>query len=388
MRQSEDVKEINTALAKAQGEYGKLEKSGFNKHLQYHYSTIADMINATKDALANNGLSVNQFIKTLRDEIGVETHLNHSSGQYKISDELKYYLPANKALNIQELGSLITYLTKYDYRTVTGIHCDEDDDDGEGAKEGNGKQQEKTKTQAKKEEPKKNAPPPQAPPAAAPPAKTEEKKKEENPDSNKKERVQALWNRTKVFHTKDEFEIMVQKKWNVKSLYELSDTQMSEWASYVGQKELKKLNEQREKEQKEKELTAAPAAPENSPPIPSDPVSARSETPKAGTPWTMARPDQVTRIEELLKEINWDSERKIKWWETYRNSHKIETSAMVDLTNTQASSLIVYLENKLREVKLDTQTSPPSSVIDPAEEEARKINEENQRLAQEDKVPF
>lgn len=377
MRQSEDVKEINTALAKAQGEYGKLEKSGFNKHLQYHYSTIADMINATKDALANNGLSVNQFIKTLRDEIGVETHLNHSSGQYKISDELKYYLPANKALNIQELGSLITYLTKYDYRTVTGIHCDEDDDDGEGAKEGNGKQQEKTKTQAKKEEPKKNTPPTQAPPAA-PPAKTEEKKKEEKPDSNKKERVQALWNRTKTFYSADEFAKVVKEKWGQAKLMELSDTQMSEWASYIGGLEVKKLNEQREKE---------PATTTQPPPSTSTPPSTHTEAENSKNPWSMARPDQITKIEELLTEINWDKERKVQWWETYRKSHKIETTAMVDLTNTQASSLIVYLENKLREVRLDASTSPPPS-IDPAEEEARKINEENQRLAQEDKVPF
>lgn len=379
MKQSEDVKEINTALAKAQGEYGKLEKSGFNKHLQYHYSTIADMINATKEALANNGLSVNQFIKTLRDEIGVETHLNHSSGQYKISDELKYYLPANKALNIQELGSMITYLTKYDYRTVTGIHCDEDDDDGEGAKEGNGKQQEKTKTQAKKEEPKKNTPPPPQAPPATPPAKTEEKKKEEKPDSNKKERVQALWNRTKTFYSADEFAKVVKEKWGQEKLMELSDTQMSEWASYIANLEIKKLNEQREKEQKEKE----PAAP----PTTSNPPSARSEEENPKAPWSTARPDQVTTIEKLLNEINWDKERKVQWWETYRRSHKIETTAMVDLTNTQASSLIVYLENKLREVKLEASTSPPPS-IDPAEEEARKINEENQRLALEDKVPF
>jgi len=277
---------------------------------------------------------------------------------------------------IQEMGGSITYLRKYGFSAVVNITGGDDDNDG--AEEPTTGKQEKTKSQPRKEEPKKNN---------APPVKTEEKKKEENPDAKKRERVQTLWNRTKVFHTKDEFEAIVQKKWNVRSLYDMSDTQMSEWASYVGQMELKKLNEEREKEKKEKELAAAPAVPE-SPPSTSDSISARSETPKTGTPWTIARPDQVARIEELLKEINWDSERKIKWWETYRNSHKIETSAMVDLSNTQASSLIVYLENKLREVKLDTQTSPPSSVIDPAEEEARKINEENQRLALEDKVPF
>src|SRR5574343_1379611 len=269
MRQSEDVKEINTALAKAQGEYGKLEKSGFNKHLQYKYSTIADMINATKDALSNNGLSVNQFIRTLRDEIGVETHLNHSSGQYKVSDELKYYLPANKALNIQELGSLITYLTKYDYRTVTGIHCDEDDDDGESTKEPtNGKHQKETKPQAKKEEPKKNN---NTPPATTLPDSTHKNpvvNSVAKPDANTKERVQALWNRTKAFYSVEEFAKIVKENFGKEKLMELSDAELTEWAKMVNTLEIEKLA----KEQKEKEVATPPE-----------------------TPWTMARPDQIDR---------------------------------------------------------------------------------------------
>jgi len=378
MTHSEDIKELLVALVKAQEDIKNPEKNANNPFKKYKYADLGEVLDCVRIPLSKNGLVVMQPIGTKEENIlYVETFLYHTSGQWLQPDTLA--MKMSKA-DPQELGMISTYLKRYALTSLLGIAGKDEDSDGEKEKEPtNGKQQKETKPQTRKEEPKKNTPPTQAPPAA-PPAKTEEKKKEDKIDTNKEERIKTLWNRTKIFHSPDEFKEIVKEKWNVEGTSQLADKQLTEWASYVRGLEIRKLNEQRDKEQKEKE----PAAEHINPP---EPLSARSEVENSKLPWSVARPDQVTKIEELLNEINWDRERQIQWWETYRRSHKIETSAMVDLTNTQASSLIVYLENKLREVRLDASTSPPPS-IDPAEEEARKINEENQKLALEDKVPF
>ena len=394
---SSEINELAQSLAKAQGQFISLEKNAINPYGRggkpYSYTDLAEYIKCTKAGLSENNLSVVQLPQIKGNEIVIETILLHGSGQW-IANKLEYsYEKSEKAMpKIQEMGGTITYLRKYAFSAIVNITGGEDDTDGSDIKEPtNGKQQEKSKPQTRKEEPKKTY---TAPPTPSP-AKTEthkETQKTVKEDSNIKERVQSLWNRTKVFHTKDEFAAIVKEKWNVEKLMDMTEQQLTEWAAWVQNLEIKA----HAKEQKEREVEQCPdckvSLTEEEKKAAAAPLSTPAQTENPDSPWNMARPGQIEQIEKLIVEMNWTKERKIQWWETYRKTHKIETTTFSDLTNTQASSLVVYLENKLREEKLSASLNPPSTLppatVGITEEEARKINEENLKLAMEDKVPF
>jgi hypothetical protein len=134
--QSEEINEIALALAKAQGAMDAAEKSANNPHLRSKYADLASVIDATRPALAANGLAVAQIIS----EQVLVTILAHESGQW-----LRSYYPFSpvdqKGINPnQAMGSAISYARRFSYESlVCGARSD--DDDGQG---GNKPQKEQT----------------------------------------------------------------------------------------------------------------------------------------------------------------------------------------------------------------------------------------------------
>ena len=125
---SKDLKELFTALAKAQAESKVAGKSKENPYFKSSYSDLADMVKASRPALTKNGLSVSQ--KIVRDEDGTQTlHtiLQHSSGQWTDS---KVRIVPPKA-DIQSYGSYKSYQKRYEYGSLVGVVCSDEDDDGE-----------------------------------------------------------------------------------------------------------------------------------------------------------------------------------------------------------------------------------------------------------------
>ena len=124
---SDSIKEIGTALAKAQGVLTGAVKDSINPHFRNKYADLASCWDACRKALTSNGIAVVQMPE--RDDRGyyVETLLTHSSGEWIAS---KCYISLTKD-DAQGLGSAITYARRYGLSAMVGI-CPEDDD-GEGA---------------------------------------------------------------------------------------------------------------------------------------------------------------------------------------------------------------------------------------------------------------
>lgn len=128
--QTESIKELSAALAKAQGVMTHAGKTVDNPYFKSKYADLSAVIDAAKPALAANGLSVMQI--TEMDEhsnITLVTQLNHSSGEW-----VRGYYPVKPTKNDpQGLGSALTYARRYAYGAITGVAAAGEDDDGNAA---------------------------------------------------------------------------------------------------------------------------------------------------------------------------------------------------------------------------------------------------------------
>lgn len=127
MRQSEQINELVTALAKAQGKITGALKDSANPFFKSKYADLASCWDAARDHLSANGLAVLQLPSSTDTHIAVETILTHSSGQF-ISETLSM-VPAD--FKPQTVGSVLTYLRRYGLSAMVGIA--QVDDDGNTA---------------------------------------------------------------------------------------------------------------------------------------------------------------------------------------------------------------------------------------------------------------
>jgi hypothetical protein len=125
MNASPSIKELATALAKAQGEFVNPNKNMQNPHFKNWYADLAEVLNTIRPVLAKHGLSVLQCPSTDGDRTEVETILMHESGEYISS---KITCRSSKDGQAQGLGSDITYLRRY---SLAGIGVAQEDLDGE-----------------------------------------------------------------------------------------------------------------------------------------------------------------------------------------------------------------------------------------------------------------
>jgi hypothetical protein len=131
MKQSEQINELAAALAKAQAVMPKAKMSGVNSRFADKatgktgaYATLDDIRDAVKDTLTANGISYTQHPYSINGEVGVETMLIHSSGQWMRS---RFGVPAAQH-NPQAYGSLLTYVRKFALAAAAGVSTQEDTD--------------------------------------------------------------------------------------------------------------------------------------------------------------------------------------------------------------------------------------------------------------------
>ena len=125
---SDEIHELSTALAKAQGEIKIAGKNSENPFYKSGYSDLAEVVNVSRPFLTKNGLSVVHQIN--QDEDGanfLHTTLLHTSGQW-IGSKVRI-VPAKG--DIQSFGSAVTYLKRYSYAALVGVVSADEDDDGE-----------------------------------------------------------------------------------------------------------------------------------------------------------------------------------------------------------------------------------------------------------------
>lgn len=128
MNKSESIKNLAVALGKAQSEMREVKFD--SKGNWGGYASLGAVIDASKEALVNNGLSVSQPTTTNEYGVGVTTILLHTSGEYI---ESTMTLPVAEVKNIaQEAGKIITYLRRYSLASILNLYSDEDTDGNKG----------------------------------------------------------------------------------------------------------------------------------------------------------------------------------------------------------------------------------------------------------------
>lgn len=129
------IQALSLALVNAQGAIKGAPKDGLNPHLKNRYSTRASLLEVIKPILLENGLSFSQHVLYGEDgRVIMEGKLIHKDGHIAL-----YYMPLvlPSVVDMQKLGSAITYASRYQLKLVFGIvDGDDDDDDGHAAKQG------------------------------------------------------------------------------------------------------------------------------------------------------------------------------------------------------------------------------------------------------------
>lgn len=124
MKTSESINEISAALAKAQGEMTNALKDKANPFFKSTYADLASVLDACKQPLSKNGLSVVQVHDMLEDGTMIlVTRLCHSSGQW-VEGRMPMY-PTKK--DSQGIGSASTYCRRYALAAMVGIGSEDDD---------------------------------------------------------------------------------------------------------------------------------------------------------------------------------------------------------------------------------------------------------------------
>lgn len=126
---SDDISQIATALAVAQGQIDDASKGAKNPYFNSKYADLAAVRSVIREPLSNNGLSIVQLPRTVEGGAIVKTILMHTSGQF-ISNEL--FMPASKN-DPHGLGSAITYARRYSIMSMLSLAAE--DDDGNAAVE-------------------------------------------------------------------------------------------------------------------------------------------------------------------------------------------------------------------------------------------------------------
>ena len=123
MNKSESIKELASALSKAQAEMSGAKKKATNPYFKSRYSNMNAVVDAIRIPFCDNGLSYSQFPLFDAGCVGVETILMHTSGEW-ISSILM--LPMTKQ-DPQAAGSAITYARRYSLQSIAGIPSEDDD---------------------------------------------------------------------------------------------------------------------------------------------------------------------------------------------------------------------------------------------------------------------
>jgi hypothetical protein len=118
------MKQIATALVKAQKQFGPALKTSTNPHFRSKYADLSACVEAVIDALNDNGIAMIQIMHECNDGVIVSTTFIHESGE--VSDCGKLHVPAAKQ-DPQGYGSALTYARRYSLMAACGIAPEDDE---------------------------------------------------------------------------------------------------------------------------------------------------------------------------------------------------------------------------------------------------------------------
>lgn len=122
--QEKPMKQIASALVKAQKAFGPAIKTATNPHFKSKYADLAACVEAVIDGLNDNGIMLMQQCHECNDGVIVETVFLHESGEQISAGKL--HVPASK-FDPQGYGSALTYARRYSLMAACGIAPEDDD---------------------------------------------------------------------------------------------------------------------------------------------------------------------------------------------------------------------------------------------------------------------
>lgn len=123
---SQETNLIDSAMVEIQKELKHAVLDKKNPHLKNMYASLESIIDAIRPVAATHGVTIQQFPEIDNDAHVLITRIAHKSGQFYIS---KMKLIVAK-LDMQGLGSAITYARRYALSSIFDIATGEGDDDG------------------------------------------------------------------------------------------------------------------------------------------------------------------------------------------------------------------------------------------------------------------
>lgn len=126
MKQSESVKTLLEALAKAQSKFSTLPKD--KKGYGYKYTDIDTVISYVRPLLSENGLGFMQSLSTVDGKPAITTRVFHISGEWIEDTTILPDVAMAKTNAAQNMGASITYMRRYFLCAMLGITSDEDTD--------------------------------------------------------------------------------------------------------------------------------------------------------------------------------------------------------------------------------------------------------------------
>ena len=132
MKTSETIKELATALSKAQSQRSMPELNKVNPFHKSRYADLPETIKCMRGAFASQGLCLYQSPMESADGKWVlATRVMHTSGEW-IESTVPLLFNQDKGSAMQSLASAITYARRYALASLCNLAAD-DDDDGNSA---------------------------------------------------------------------------------------------------------------------------------------------------------------------------------------------------------------------------------------------------------------
>lgn len=125
MKTSENINEIAKALSTAQREMRPASKDSTNPHFRSKYSDLASVMDAIREPIGANGLSIWQDATLNEMGVNVTTRIVHLSGQWVEFGPLT--IPLGKK-DAHAVGSACSYGKRYALCAALGVVSDDDDD--------------------------------------------------------------------------------------------------------------------------------------------------------------------------------------------------------------------------------------------------------------------
>lgn len=118
------------ALAKAQAEFGPVTATSrvTFKNVDFKFAPLSEILGAVRPALNKNGLTLTQQTKHIpfgnANGLKVVTTLLHESGASYAIESVPVFYNVN---DIKNLGAQVTYLRRYEVKTLLGIEADSEE---------------------------------------------------------------------------------------------------------------------------------------------------------------------------------------------------------------------------------------------------------------------